>query len=49
MEAMKSKSSESSAIAFKNILCNAKDKPRTITTDNDSGFLKGDMNDCRKD
>ena len=43
LEAMKSKSSESSAIAFRRILENAKDKPRTITTDNDSGFFKGDM------
>ena len=43
MQPIKSKSSESSAKAFKTIFDNAKDKPRTITTDNDSGFLKGDM------
>jgi hypothetical protein len=42
LEAMKTKSSEASAVAFQEILERANAKPRSITTDNDSGFLKGD-------
>ena len=40
LEAMKTKSSEASSTAFQKILERANATPRSITTDNDSGFLK---------